>query len=272
MPDCAQVHPVDLLNEAGVRALFADLRPTHLLHFAWNATPGVYWTTPDNFAWVSASLNMARAFWCSGGQRAVFAGSCAEYDWNRAALCIEDKTPTVLSTNALLASPYGTCKAALEKMLTSFAAQERASIAWGRIFFLYGPFEHPERLVPSVILNLLQGRDALCTHGKQRRSFMHVADVGAAFVDILESDSTGVINVGGAEEVTLGEVVSKIAALIGRPDLLQLGARAAPPNDPPVLLPDVHRLFDEVGFRPCYSLDEGLLKTVDWWRNKLEQK
>jgi nucleoside-diphosphate-sugar epimerase len=55
---------------------------------------------------------------------------------------------------------------------------------------------------------------------------------------------------------------------IGRPDLLKLGAREAPPGEPPVLVPDVVRLSNEVGFRPKWALEEGLEDTVRWWREQ----
>jgi nucleoside-diphosphate-sugar epimerase len=60
--------------------------------------------------------------------------------------------------------------------------------------------------------------------------------------------------------------VQRIAAIVGRPDLVELGAREAPPDEPPRLVADVGRLHDDVGWRPARSLDDGLRDTVDWWR------
>ena len=75
-------HRVDLLESAPLSELMSQVRPTHLLHFAWIVTPGVYWSSPDNFRWVQASLELLRLFGENGGKRVVTAGSCAEYDWN----------------------------------------------------------------------------------------------------------------------------------------------------------------------------------------------
>ncbi len=64
-----------------------EVQPTHLLHFAWIATPGVYWDSAENFRWVSAGERLLRSFRAHGGRRVVMAGSCAEYDWARVGVC-----------------------------------------------------------------------------------------------------------------------------------------------------------------------------------------
>jgi nucleoside-diphosphate-sugar epimerase len=260
-----------LLNDDETQALIARVRPSHLIHFAWNAAPGIYWTTPDNLSWVGASLKLLQAFHRAGGMRAVFAGSCAEYDWARAGICVEKSTPDVLSDGAGSARLYAVCKAALNRIVMPFALQEDLSVACGRIFFQYGPYENPQRLVPSVILNLLQGREALCTRGYQKRSFMYVADVGAAFASLLDSDVRGNVNVGSDDIVSLAEIATQIAGITGRPDLLRLGARPDPVGEPPLLVPSVERLRNEVGFYPRHSLQSGLELTIDWWSNYLRQ-
>ena len=60
--------------------------------------------------------------------------------------------------------------------------------------------------------------------------------------------------------------MERIAELVGRPDLVELGALEAAADEPPLLVADVGRLRDEVGWSPSRSLDEGLRDTVEWWR------
>jgi nucleoside-diphosphate-sugar epimerase len=175
-----------------------------------------------------------------------------------------------LASGAELSS-YAACKIALQAELAEFGRLEGMSTAWGRIFFQFGPFEHPDRLVPSVIGNLLRDREAPCSHGGQVRSFLHVADVGAAFAAVLNGEVEGPVNIGSDQGITLAELVGRIGRLVGRPELLRLGARPAPPAEPPILLPDIHRLRDEAGWRPSLTLDEGLNDTVAWWRAHLDE-
>lgn len=262
--DGAAYHAADLFDAPAVATLIERVRPTHLLHFAWNATPGVYWTTPENFRWVSASLALLEGFHRAGGERVVMAGSCAEYDWVQAGVCHEFDTP-LATDGARTATPYATAKIALQKMLDSYGRQEKISAAWGRIFFQYGPYEHPGRLVASVINALLEGREAECSPGKQVRGFLHTADVGDAFAALLDSGVEGPVNIGDDTRVTIAEVVQTIGDIIGRPDLIGLGKRPAPPNEPPLLLPDLHRLREEVGWRPDRPLRDGLESVVKWW-------
>jgi len=264
----AKIHFADLLGDSNIDALMSEVRPSHLLHFAWIATPGLYWHSAENFFWLSASEHLLLSFRAHGGRRVVMAGSCAEYDWSRVDICDEKTSPLADESTATL-SAYAKCKIALQRTLADIGRQDHLSTAWGRIFFQYGPYEHPDRLVPSVICNLLSNREAPCSHGRQIRSFLHVADVGAAFAAVLDSELEGPVNVGSDERITLADLVGRIGRQIGRPDLLRLGARAAPSQEPLLLVPEVRRLRDEAHWRPRFTLDEGLSDTIAWWRSRL---
>jgi nucleoside-diphosphate-sugar epimerase len=264
----ATLHRANLLDEPEVDALLARVAPTHLLHFAWIATPGVYWQSPDNVRWLAASEHLMREFRARGGLRIVMAGSCVEYDWSKGGVCEERASPAVDTAEAPL-SLYAAAKIALQRKLADFSAGDYLSAAWGRIFFQYGPYEHPDRLVPSVIRHLLVNQEALCTHGRQVRSFLHVADVGAAFASLLDSEVQGPVNIGSDERIALAELIERIGFEIGRPDLIRLGARIAPTGEPPLLVPDIRRLRDEVRWQPRFTLSTGITDTIAWWYGQL---
>ncbi len=263
------IHIADLLSQSDIDVLLSRVAPTHLLHFAWIATPGLYWQSAENFRWAAAGEYLLRCFRAHGGTRAVIAGSCVEYDWAQVKVCEESSSP-LADGGAGELSAYAASKLKLQKAVAAFARQQRLSAAWGRIFFQYGPYEHPERLVASVIRHLLMNQQALCTHGQQVRSFLHAADVGAAFARLLDSEVEGPVNIGSDEEVSLADLIGDIARRIGRPDLVRLGARSAPAAEPLILLPDLRRLRDELAWRPSFTLSEGLTDTIAWWRNQLD--
>ncbi|GAC1667137.1 MAG: NAD-dependent epimerase/dehydratase family protein [Steroidobacteraceae bacterium] len=265
----ATIHTADLLDDSEIDALMGAVRPTHLLHFAWIATPGLYWHSAENFRWVAASERMLHRFSFHGGRRVMMAGSCAEYDWSRVELCDELLSPLVQEGDAGASNPYALCKIALQRSLSKFGSQEKLSTVWGRIFFQFGPDEHPDRLVPSVIRNLLLNRQAPVTHGRQVRSFLHVADVGDAFAAVLDGGLEGPVNIGSGERVVLADLIERIGRRIGRSDLLRPGARAAPAGEPAVLLPDIRRLSGEAHWQPRMTLDEALSDTIEWWRGTL---
>jgi nucleoside-diphosphate-sugar epimerase len=166
--------------------------------------------------------------------------------------------------------PYVVNKIAMQRALSEVGQELLLSTAWGRIFFQFGPYEHEQRLVPSVIRSLLMGEAALCTHGRQIRSFLHVADVGAAFAALLDSRVSGPVNIGSDERVSVGELIGKIARMIGREDLVRLGARPPATEEPPLLVPAIERLRDEVRFAPRYALHQAIDDTIAWWRRRMQ--
>ncbi|HVC02062.1 MAG TPA: NAD(P)-dependent oxidoreductase [Steroidobacteraceae bacterium] len=263
----ARLHRTDLLGPGGAAGLVRSVRPSHLLHFAWIATPGIYAGSPANRLWLEASRALLREFLDGGGERAVIAGSCAEYAPTGAGPCIERRT-ALADEGGGTPSPYAACKLALQRDLQAAGRRAGASTAWGRIFLQLGPGEHPARLVSSVIRHLLAGQEAACTHGRQVRGFLHVADVGAAFAALLASQVEGPVNVGSDRSITIAGLVDMIAARIGRPDLIRRGALPAPVQEVPVLVADAARLRGEVGWSPRFGLEDAVLDAICWWRKE----
>lgn len=260
-------HRVDLLEPGAIARLLTASRPTHLLHFAWHVVPGLWASSgaDQNLRWVESSLELVTRFAETGGTRLVMAGSCTEYDWN-AGQCSEFATATMPATF------YGKCKDGLRRLLMHYSDETGLSCAWGRIFFVYGPREHPNRLVSSVIRALLQGEPARTTHGMQVRDYLHVQDVADAFVALLDSEVRGPVNIGSGEPVQLKEIVFKIGDILEKRHLIQLGAVEPRAGEAPVVFADVTRVREEVGWHPRYDLDSGLRQTVDWWRELLSSE
>jgi nucleoside-diphosphate-sugar epimerase len=237
------------------------VQPSHLLHLAWYAEPGRYWTSRENLRWVRATLDLVTAFVDGGGQRVVGVGSCAEYDW-AGGHCVEGETPMAPATL------YGACKHATGLMTGALAAQAGVSAAWARLFFLFGPHEHPGRLVSSVVRSLLRNEDADCSDGLQVRDFLYVKDVAGALAAVLESDVVGPVNIASGNPVSVRELVTRIGELTGCADRVKLGAR---PPDPVVrLTAGTDRLHGQIGWQPRYTLDAALSETIAWWRASLD--
>jgi len=251
-------HRANLLDGDKVHTLVTQIKPSHLLHLAWDVTPGKYWTSPHNLQWVQAGLDLLQAFVENDGQRVVMAGSCAEYDWNYG-YCSENITPLAPTTF------YGTCKHALQTVAMAFAQQSNISFAWGRLFYLFGPFEYPTRLVPAVLCSLLANKVALCSPGNQIRDFLYVQDVANALIALLNSAVTGPVNIASGQPVKVKEIVEILATQLDRPELVRLGALPAPSNEPHLLVADVRRLSQQVGWKPQYNLETGLANTIEWW-------
>ncbi len=253
-------HNVNLLDDSQIAGVIKEVQPSYLLHLAWYSEPGLYWDAIENFHWLKASLSLVQEFVQHGGKRCVVAGSCAEYDWDHG-FCSELVTPCRPATL------YGTCKNSLHTLLEAFSRKTGLSTAWARIFFMYGPNEHPARLVSSVIRSLLKNEVAKCSHGEQIRDYLHVHDVARALVEVLFSDVQGPINIASGEPVALKELVHNVGHIIGNDSLIRLGEIPASPGEPPLITADVRRLTEEIGWQPKFNLHSGLEHTVNWWKN-----
>jgi nucleoside-diphosphate-sugar epimerase len=254
-------HHAELGEDGAAERLIEDLRPERLVHLAWYVEHGKFWEAPENVQWVEHSLRLLRAFTASGGRRAVILGSCAEYAWADDGAALDELGSTIAP-----ATLYGVAKDALRRLVAAYAERQDVEVAWGRLFFLYGPREDPRRLVASVARALLAGEPALTGSATQLRDFLHVDDVGLAVAELLASNVVGPVNIASGEAVELGAVLDLIVGACGGGELLRRGALPDRPGEPRVLLADVGRLRDEVGFRPRIGLEPGIAETVEWWR------
>lgn len=248
----------DLLNLEATRSVVAAVQPTHLLHLAWVTSPGEYWESELNPVWCSASRSLTEAFVNCGGRRAVFAGTCAEYDWSNG-VCDEELTSLSPS------SAYGRSKVDLWEGVQDIARSSGLKAAWGRIFYAFGPGESANRFIASVILSILRNEPASCTIGYQKRDYVFVKDVAEVLVSLLVGEYEGSVNIGTGVATAIADVAIKIGAMMGRPDLIHLGKRPSAPQQP-LVVADVRRLR-KAGFPvPESDLTPGLRKTIAWWQ------
>ncbi|GAV13930.1 NAD(P)-dependent oxidoreductase [Paenibacillus sp. NAIST15-1] len=253
-------HQIDLWDEEEVKALIEQVRPTHLMHLAWDAIPPQCYTSLSNYNWMQSSKKLIDHFIQCGGQRLIVAGSCAEYEW----------TPGLLSeVNSSLSKKtlYAVCKNSLRAWLESYTEQQGISSGWARIFHLYGPYEQGNRLVSSIIRSLLDGREAACSLGKQYRDFLFVKDVADALVSFLFSKVEGALNIGSGKPVQVKQIALMIAKKLGRERLLRFGALPDPVDEPLYVGAHAGRLKQELRWQPQYSLSAGIDETIEWYRN-----
>jgi nucleoside-diphosphate-sugar epimerase len=258
-------HQADLLDASQRRELIERTQATHLVHLAWHVGHGSFWHAPENDVWRDASLDLFRLFAERGGRRAVFAGSCAEYDWT----ALGDQ-PVRETDPCRPATAYGRAKLALLEQTAEIALRRSVSLAWARFFLLFGEQEDPRRLVPSVIDNLLRGQEVMLTSGRQIRDLLETRDAASALAMLADQDSvSGPINVASGRAVSLREVAERIARLCGQPaSLLKFGALPNREGEPPYLVADIARLSRETGFAPGAPLESRLGECIAWHRGR----
>ncbi|MBV8083014.1 MAG: NAD-dependent epimerase/dehydratase [Candidatus Eremiobacteraeota bacterium] len=240
-------HAADLLDAGQLADAVANIAPTHLLHLAWEAGRSDYRTAPRNLDWLAAGVHLARAFREHGGVRAVYAGTCAEYQ------------PA--------SSLYATSKSAVAASVSEYARTDGWHFAWGRIFWPYGPGSASRRLVPYVIERLLVGEVAHCSPGSQQRDFIHVSDVASALVALLGSDVDGPVDIGSGEGTPVRTVVEWIARDMNRADLVSFDGPPPLPEEPDTMVARPTELRS-LGWA-CRPLREGLTQTIEWYRERM---
>lgn len=239
----------------------AEVRPEACIHLAWFAVPGRYLDGIENLQHLEMSLGLIRALTAAQCARFVGIGTCLEYALEPKPLDESQPTrPTRL---------YAVTKLALATVLDRLRDTTGMSVAWARLFYVYGPREDERRLVPSVLRSLLSGAPTRVTEGGQVRDYLHVSDVAGALAALASSTVEGPVNIGSGSPLSVRDLVVAAARAVGREDLAEFGAVASDPRDPSYVCADNRRLVREVGFTPQVTLPEGLRDTAAWWASRL---
>lgn len=172
-------------------------------------------------------------------------------------------------------NPYGAAKLAFEDVLSAYSSSFGIHSVCLRYYNVYGPGDeqHPvTRAVPSWIqaglkdepLNIYWG-------GKQKKDYIFVGDVARAnLMSASKCDGFRVYNVGSGEGIFMNDLALRLEKVFGKKLIMkQAGDRS---GDPDILIADITKIKKELGWEPRVGLEEGLGKTIDYYRNKLEQE
>lgn len=245
---------LDLAQCSEFCQIMRRVSPTHLIHLAWYAEHGKYWSSSMNIRWVDITNRLVLSFCENGGKHAIIAGTCAEYDWGFG-YCREYETPVRPATL------YGIAKDATRRLTESICKQNEVSHSWMRVFQTFGIGEYGERLIPSLI-NVFNGkRRAFGVNGCSFRDYLHVSDVAKAFANVAIARKNGIFNVSSGRPIEISELVKILASLQHRDPNPVLDLRTERPNEPRLLVGDNVRLLDS-GWKPTVSIEYGLEQMV----------
>jgi nucleoside-diphosphate-sugar epimerase len=255
-----EVFEADLADRHRVRSILRQWRPNAALHCAWYAEPGLYLESPKNIDSMMQSVRLAEDLIAAECRKIVMVGTCAEYDTNAGCLCEDDPVRP--------ANLYAASKLATQLVVEPLAVRGGATLAWARLFFLYGPDEDPRRMIPAVIRALLEGREFPATDGEQVRDYLHVDDVAMGLATLLHSGASGVFNICSGECVPVRRIMQMIGDQIGRAELILFGKQPRRHWEPQSICGDNSKLRS-LGWRSGRGLAEGLRETIEFWRGKL---
>ena len=165
---------------------------------------------------------------------------------------------------------YDEAKRFAEAMTTAYHRYHGVDTKIVRIFNTYGPRMrlHDGRAIPAFMSQALRGEDiTIFGSGKQTRSFCYVSDLVDGIIRLLESNQHDPINIGNPREMTIEEIARDILRLTGSSS--KLVYKPLPEDDPKVRQPDITKARTLLGWEPKVLLEEGLIKTLEYFRTKI---
>jgi nucleoside-diphosphate-sugar epimerase len=166
-------------------------------------------------------------------------------------------------------SPYAAAKAAATAFMRMFAASHGLPAVVVRPFLTYGPAQDANLLIPGLILHALEGRDFPMTAGEQLREFNYVDDIVAGLLCAGEAPGVEglVFNVGCGEPRRVRDVVSLVLELMGNPICVEFGKLPYRAGETRQFYCENERARRLLGWRPRVPLEEGLGRTIAWYRH-----
>ncbi|MBX5496165.1 MAG: GDP-L-fucose synthase [Bryobacteraceae bacterium] len=265
----------DLTTPSGIDRMFRDARPEVLFHLAAVVGGiGANRENPGRFFYENAimGIQLIEAARLANVEKTIVAGTICSYP-KFAPVPFREETlwdgyPE--ETNA----PYGIAKKALLVQCQAYRRQYGMNAIFLMPVNLYGPRDnfdlHSSHVIPALIRKCIEARQNGLTElvcwgdGSPTREFLYVEDAAEAFVLAAERyDGEEPVNIGSGEEISIRDLVQKIAHLTGFSG--QIVWDTGKPNGQPRRRLDVSRAWEKFGFRAQTSLDEGLRKTIRWY-------
>jgi len=168
-------------------------------------------------------------------------------------------------------SPYSASKAGSDLLVRSYVRTYGFPAVITRSSNNYGPFQFPEKFLPLMITNAFDDKPLpIYGDGKQQRDWLHVEDNCRGVLAVLERGRIGeVYNIGGLDVEENLTIVRKVLRMIGKPESLLTPVKDRPGHDRRYAL-RTDKMEKDLGWKPVIPLDEGLRKTIEWYRTNTE--
>jgi len=261
--DDVRLHVANLHDVDATRAAVGAARPEWAFHLA---THGAYASQTDVQEIIRTNItgtaNLVDAALAVGVESFIHTGSSSEYGLQSSAPSEDHR----LDPN----SPYAIAKAAATMYCRHVSQSRDAHVATLRLYSVYGPFEAPTRLLPTVIVRGLAGTLPPLVNPDIARDFIYVDDVVAACVAVAERTDLprgSIFNVGTGTQTTIRDVVTIAKAEFGIADEPRWGSMPDRRWDTTTWIADPRRLQQSVGWRASTRFAAGFRRMADWLRS-----
>ncbi len=259
-----KVHMVDLRRFKDVKREIAGIMPLKIFHLAAyvnvSRTLDSEMMIKNNFG---GTVNLLKAAESVDYDCFINTGTCEEYGTNPVPFA-EEQVPTPVS-------PYSVSKVKTTIFCQSYQKETGKPVITLRPFLTYGPFQRNNFLIPYIITSALFGRKIKTTKGEQAREFNYVSDIieGYVLASVSGRAVGEIINIGSGKEYKIRDVIGRILDI--------MGSGAVVDNSLPYRTGEAMHFYCSnekarrlLGWQPKVSLDEGLKKTIGWYKQKFE--
>lgn len=238
-----------------VRRLLANIKPDIIFHMSGlaSAIQSVEFVLPTFHSLLTSTVNLLTVATEIGCQRVVLAGSLNE--------------PQSEDPEMIPSSPYAAAKWAGSAYGRMFHALYGTPLVIVRTFMTYGPGQDSRKLIPSVVLSLLQGESPKLSSGKWKADWIYINDVIDGFLAAAQMPQIegATLDLGSGALVTVRELVEMVAKFVGCSTQPLFGALPDRVFEP-ARKAEVLKTFEKLGWNPKVSLESGLQQTVEWYR------
>jgi nucleoside-diphosphate-sugar epimerase len=259
------LHEGSLTDRGALEQIAATVKPDYVFHLGAYTHVGKSWSRVDECVQVNVqgTVNLLMALAPYGYKRFINTGTSEIYGDIEVPFR-EDKQPHPIS-------PYSVSKYAAEEYCRLFAEAYGWPVVRVRPFNAYGPAQSPDRVIPEIITRAVRGERLRMTQGKQTREFNYVEDLAEGFVQLATApDVDGeLFNLGCGVDVSMREVAPTILDLMGNPSEAEFGAFPDRPTEIWEMRCDPTKAQQHFGYEARTSLQDGLAKTIEWYREEL---
>jgi GDP-L-fucose synthase len=270
----------DLTEQSDVRRLMIETRPDVVIHLAAEVGGiGANRENPGRFFYANSAmgLNLIEESRRSGVEKFVQVGTVCAYPKFASVPFKEDDLWSGYpeETNA----PYGIAKKSLLVMLQAYRQQYGLNGIYLLPVNLYGPGDNfdlqSSHVIPALIRKFVHARDSgadtvdVWGTGTASREFLYIDDAARGIVLATELyESSDPVNIGAGREVIIRDLVEMIAAIVGFEGAIRWDA--SKPDGQPRRMLDTTRASESFGFTAQVELEDGLRRTIDWWKTNSE--
>jgi UDP-glucose 4-epimerase len=246
----------DLVDAMAVEDLLGRVKPDVVFHLGGmvSADPSLDLVAPTFHSLLASTVNVLTAVTRARCGRVVLVGSLEE--------------PTGASADALTpSSPYAAAKLAVGAYARMFVRLYQTPVVVVRAFMTYGPGQRPTKIIPYTIMSLLRSEAPRLSKGQRALDWIYVDDVVDGFLRAAAHPGIDgrTLDLGSGTATSIQDVVMRLVRLIDPSVTPRYGIEPDRPDDR-IRVADVEATENAIGWRPRTPLDEGLARTVAWYR------